>query len=84
MGRVPDRPGHRVAIVPGTSASPFERHREEPVVAMPDHEDPSPVFSPGFVARAAKGSQVLGFSRIGRRRRSSATLRSTICEKRDR
>jgi len=45
---------------------------------------PSPVFSPGFVARAAKGSQMLGFSRIGRRRRSHTTPRSTIYEKHDR
>ncbi len=44
----------------------------------------SPVFSPGFVTRTAKGSQMLGFSRIGRRRRSRATLRSTIREKHDR
>ena len=44
----------------------------------------SPVFSPGFVTRTAKGSQMLGFSQIGRRRRSCATLRSTICDKHDR
>ncbi len=44
----------------------------------------SPVFSPGFIARAAKGSQMLGFSRIERRRRSRATLRSAMSEKHDR
>ena len=44
----------------------------------------SPHFSPGFVTRVAKGCEMLRFSRIGRRRRSSATLRSTIREKRDR
>jgi hypothetical protein len=44
----------------------------------------SPVFSPGFVTRAAKGSQMLDFSRIGRRRRSRTTLRSTIREKHNR
>ena len=41
----------------------------------------SPVFSPGFVTRVAKGSQMSGFSQIGRRRRSSTPLRSTIREK---
>jgi len=44
----------------------------------------NPHFSPGFVTRTAKGSQMLGFSRIGRRRRSRTTLRSTMCEKHDR
>ena len=35
----------------------------------------NPVFSPGFVTRVAKGIEMLGFSRIGRRRRSRTTLR---------
>jgi hypothetical protein len=46
--------------------------------------DPSPDYSWGFVARVAKGGQMLSFSRIGRRRRSHTTLRRTIREKHDR
>ncbi len=41
----------------------------------------SPHISPGFVARAAKRKYPLGLSRIGRRSRSCATSRSTICDK---
>ena len=35
----------------------------------------SPHISPGFVARAAKGSELAGFSRLDRRRRGCITLR---------
>jgi len=44
----------------------------------------SPYFSPGFGTSAAKGGQMLGFSRIGHRRRSGATWGITIREKHDR
>jgi len=42
---------------------------------------PSPDISPDFVTRAAKRKYPLGLSGIGRRRRSFATSRSTICDK---
>ncbi len=41
----------------------------------------SPLISPGFVARTAKRKYPLGLPRIGRRSRSCATSRSTICDK---
>jgi hypothetical protein len=74
----PFRP-HWASPKRNVSDSQFATQRApEPTGAL---ETPSLHFSPGFVTRAAKGSEMLGFSGIGRRSRSRTTSRSTIGEK---
>jgi len=66
------------------SESHQQRHSKRSRTQRSASTSCKPGLLTGFVTRAAKGSEMLGFSRIGRRRRSRTTLRSTICEKHDR